>query len=91
MEGSLNSLRDEIFTRFITKLRAPKASVEQQLAALGNEPTVLRLSIDEKKASLGTKFYDMLFLLLSLAYKYEVDLDEERKKGWIKKEKYLVT
>ena len=87
MNSCLNSLRDEVKDRFTTKLKGPKANVSQLMSMLEEELNLLRTSVDDNK-KFGHQIYDMLFLLLTLAGEFNIDLDQEWQTGWIKKNKY---
>ena len=88
MNSCLNSLRDEVKDRFTTKLKGPKANVSQLMSMLEEELNLLRTSVDDNK-KFGHQIYDMMFLLLTLAGEFNIDLDQEWQTGWIKKNKYI--
>ena len=88
MNDSLNNLKNEVRERFLDLLGEKKSTFEDLISMLEEELSLLKSVINDK-ARFGHQIYDMLFILFTLASEHEIDLDEQWKNGWIKKQKYL--
>ena len=88
MNDSLNNLKNEVRERFLDQLGEKKSTIEDLISMLEEELSLLKSVINDK-SRFGHQIYDMLFILFMLASEHEIDLDEQWKNGWIKKQKYL--
>jgi len=88
MNDSLNNLKNEVRERFLDQLGEKKSTIEDLISMLEEELSLLKSVINDK-SRFGHQIYDMLFILFTLASEHEIDLDEQWKNGWIKKQKYL--
>jgi len=85
---SLNFYRDEV-SEFICK-SGFSVDIPPIFDMLDEEYSLLKSSCGDADR-MQHQIYDMLFLLLEIAAKYNMDLDTEWSKGKEKKKKYLPT